>query len=405
MAEKYYTEIKDVSLAADNYVLVIPGWYPTWQDPFTGDFIQRHVKAAGLYMSQVVLYIVKDQAQTLTRIETRYRQLTENIVEITVMYPQKKNQWFDKISSNVTYVSLLRTYADIIKSRWGKPLLLHSYIVVRGGIGGLLLSKKWKIPFILSEHWTIYFPEDPGYLLKRNFIFGWMVKMVFQNVKQFLPVTDNLKRQVYTVVKTVPSTVIPNVVDTELFFFKENITKENTFRFVHVSTMTYQKNPEGLLRGFRKFSELYPRCCLWMVGPYSSDILNYARKIGLDEDTVHFTDSVSYQDVAEILSLSKALVLFSRYENLPCVILEALCSGLPVISTNVGGISEVIDADNGILLNSEDESHLSDAFANIFKKYKNYNREKISFSATSLFSFKAVGGKINVVYDETKNLY
>lgn len=400
MAEEYYSEINNVQLFSKDYVLVVPGWYPTWQDQFTGDFNQRQVKAAAIYMPQVVLYIVKDQTQTLTNVETRYKQPAKNVVEITVMYPAKREKWFDAVYSNLMYVRLLFTYADIIKKRWGKPLLLHSYIVIRGGLGGMLLAKKWKIPFILSEHWSIYYPEDPGFLLERNFIFRTMVKIIFRNVKRFLPVTDKLKKQVYTLVKPIPATIIPNVVETEFFFYKEDFAEETQFRFVHVSNMVYPKNPEGLLRGFKKFIELQPGSILWMVGAYSKELLKYARETGLDENMVHFTGEVSYRQVAEILKVSHVLVLFSRYESLPCVILEALCCGVPVISTSVGGIPEVINAGNGILVDTENEQQLTDAFTDMFNNYKSYDREKMSSAATSLYSYKAIGKLINDVYRE-----
>lgn len=404
MAEKYYSEIREVRLSSKNYVLVVPGWYPTWQDQFTGDFNQRQVKAAGMHMPQVVLYIVKDQAQTLTEVETRYRQLTENIVEITVMYPQKKNKWFDQVYSNLVYVQLLYTYASIIENRWGKPLLIHSYIVIRGGLGGFLLAGKWKIPFILSEHWTIFYPEDPGYLLKRNLIFKWIVKKVFKNVSRLLPVTHNLEQQIYKLVKRIPSTVIPNAVETELFFYKEGSAKKDPFRFVHISTMAYQKNPLGLLRAFKRFHELHNAACLWMVGPYPDEVLIYANEIGLPENNVHFTGPVPYNQVSEILQHSEALVLFSRYENLPCVILEALCCGVPVISTNVGGIGEVVDAQNGILLQNENEAGLTATFIKMYTMYENYNRKEIANAATNLFGYDKIGDSIYAVYREIKTL-
>ena len=403
MAEKYDSQIKDVQMPSGDYVLVVPGWYPTWQDQFSGDFNQRQVKAAGLYMSQVVLYIVKDQTEKLRTIKTRYHQLTENIIEITVMYPAKKNKWMDAVYSNLMFVRLLYTYTDIIQRRWGKPVLIHSYIVIRGGLGGMLLSKKWKIPFILSENWTIYYPKDPGYLLKRNWLFRWTVKMVFKNVTCFLPVTHNLKQQIYKLLKPVTSVVVPNVADTDIFYYKENYSKEISFRFVHVSTMAYQKNPEGLLRAFKKFRQLNTSGCLWMVGPYTQDILEYARSIGLNNGIVHFTGSVPYRQVAEIIRVSHVFVLFSRYENLPCVILEALCCGLPVISTSVGGITEIIDAQNGILLSSENEEQLTAAFIKMSAKYKNYNQKRISDTAAALYSYNAVGGLINSVYNKIRS--
>ena len=405
MAEKYYSQMKDVRLPSENYILVLPGWYPNWQDAATGDFNQRQVMAAGIQTPQIVLYIAKDQTQKLRSIKTKYNQLTENVIEITVMYPAKINKWVDAVYSNLMYLRLLYTYAGIIKRRWGKPVLIHSYIVIRGGLGGMLLSKKFKIPFILSEHWTIYYPEDPGYLYKRNPLFKWLVKMVFKNLTCFLPVTYNLQQQVYKLLKTVPSAVVPNVADTTIFYYSEMFLKEKSFRFVHVSTMVYQKNSRGILRAFKKFRQLSLHSSLWMVGPYPQDISEYAKSIGLDDNAVHFTGSVPYAQVGEILRRSHVFVLFSRYENLPCVILEALCCGLPVISTNVGGISEVINDSNGILLNGENEEHLTAAFSKMFSEYKNYNQKLISDTASALYSYNAVGSLINAVYTKIKKTF
>jgi hypothetical protein len=157
MAQAYYSQISDLQLPEGRYVLVLPSWYPTSQDKFAGDFNQRQVLAAGMFTPQVVLYIGKDLSKTLRTVETRYVQVNANIVEITVIYPAVSNKWIDAVYSNWCYVKLLCKYAEVIKKRWGKPLLLHSYIAVRGGFASMLLKKKWRIPFILTEHWTIYY--------------------------------------------------------------------------------------------------------------------------------------------------------------------------------------------------------------------------------------------------------
>lgn len=400
MGEKYYSQINDVQLSSNKYVLVLPGWYPTWQDAYAGDFNQRHVMAAGLQKPQVVLYISKDITKRLTNIETRYKQVTSNIVEITVIYPHKKNKRIDAFYSNFIFLKLLYDYSDIIKNRWGKPLLIHSYIVIRGGLAGLLLGKKWKLPFILSENWTIYYPEDPGYLFTRNIVFRYMVKKIFENLYWFLPVTENLKNQVRDLLQNVPFSVVPNAVDIRYFFFNNKVVKQETFTFVHVSTMVYQKNPQGLLRSFKRFNALHSNSCLQMVGPWPEDVVKYAKDLGLSEKQIHFTGPVAYEQVAKILQLSNALVMFSRYENLPCVILEALCCGLPVISTSVGGISEVIDMNNGLLLKNENEEQLTVAFTNMFINYTNYHREKIAENAENLYSYQTVGNLINSVYND-----
>jgi glycosyltransferase involved in cell wall biosynthesis len=398
MVERHYSQIAELTLPELEYVLVIPGWYPTKQDSFLGDFNQRQVLAAGLFMPQVVLYITKDLSKKLTSIETSFVQKTENIVEITVIYPAKNNRFFDAIYSNYRYVRLLYKYAESIRKQWGKPKLLHAYIAVRGGLGSLLLSKKWKLPFIISEHWTIYYPEDPGYLQRRNFLFKKVVKTVFASAAHVLPVSQSLQKQVEKFSGNKSYAIVPNVVDTGVFSFEPEVEKAAPRRFIHVSTMTYQKNPDGILRGFKKFIAANPGCCLWMVGPCPDEVVAYARELGLEDNTVHFTGPVTYEEVAALLKESVALVLFSRYENLPCVILEALCCGLPLISTNVGGIAEVINVENGILVDNEEQ--LSNAFEKIYKSHNDYDHASISCKASKLYNYKTIGRLISDVYNQ-----
>jgi len=65
-------------------------------------------------------------------------------------------------------------------------------------------------------------------------------------------------------------------------------------------------------------------------------------------------------DIADIMSRSDVLVLPSRSEGLPLALLEAMACGLPVIATDVGGISEVITSgENGILIPPDDPQKLA----------------------------------------------
>lgn len=390
-------QFDELTLPAKDYVLVLPGWYPSEQDKYLGDFNQRQVMAAGLYMPQVVLYIYKDLTRTLKQAEVICKQPSENVVEIMVRYPQKRMKWVDAVHSNFQFVRLLFKYSSLIKRRWGRPLLLHCYIAIRGGLSGYLLNRRWSIPYILSEHWTIYYSSSPDYLQKRNFIFRTAVKVVFKHLHTFLPVTNNLKEQVFKLVRKAPSVVVPNVVQTRLFNYDPHTQPAVPFRFMHISTMEFQKNPEGLLRSYKRFNEVREGTELYMVGPHPQRVFDYATSLGISAH-VHFTGAVSYEDVAGLLKQSHALVLFSRYENMPCVILEALCCGVPVISTNVGGIEEVINDANGILINTEGEGSLVQALEKMYHQYTSYDRLDIAEAATRLYSYEAVGKLISDVY-------
>jgi glycosyltransferase involved in cell wall biosynthesis len=99
---------------------------------------------------------------------------------------------------------------------------------------------------------------------------------------------------------------------------------------------------------------------------------------------------------------SHALVLFSNYENLPCVIVEALACGLPVISTRVGGISEHINAERGILIERGDEAGLQDAFEYMASHIHSYDKSALRTYALERFSNEAVAAAFMELYKRTR---
>ena len=98
-----------------------------------------------------------------------------------------------------------------------------------------------------------------------------------------------------------------------------------------------------------------------------------------------------------------AFVLFSRYENLPCVILEAWSTGLPVIATEVGGVGEHLGGhpELGALIASEDEAALTAAIVGMAEAKKQGQRPDalaIAAYAEERFSMTAVGRQIVEAY-------
>src|SRR5262249_31137731 len=121
------------------------------------------------------------------------------------------------------------------------------------------------------------------------------------------------------------------------------------------------------------------------------------------EDFVDLTGEIPYADVSKQMKLASALVLFSRYENLPCVIIEALCCGLPVIATDVGGINELISTKNGLLVQSEDEDELILGMARMIDEYNNFDKQQISLEACERFNYSTIGKQLHELYLQVLN--
>jgi glycosyltransferase involved in cell wall biosynthesis len=86
---------------------------------------------------------------------------------------------------------------------------------------------------------------------------------------------------------------------------------------------------------------------------------------------------ISSQEVANKMKNANCFVLFSDYENQPCVILESFATGIPVIAPRVGGIPEIVEENRGILVEKADEKALFEAMKNVLE-------DKIAFEILRL---------------------
>ena len=91
-------------------------------------------------------------------------------------------------------------------------------------------------------------------------------------------------------------------------------------------------------------------------------------------------------------------MLFSNFENLPCVIVEAFASGVPVLSTAVGGIAEILSPERGMLIPQGDEEALLRSMNQMLDHCHEYDREAIRDYAIKTFAAQSIGQQIFEVY-------
>lgn len=185
--------------------------------------------------------------------------------------------------------------------------------------------------------------------------------------------------------------LIRNVVDTTFFCPVEN--KHERTVFIHVSMMHELKNVKGILYALAALKEKNAHWEMWFVGPERNENVKLAEQLGI-ADHVNWKGTLSYSAVAENVRSADALVHFSNYENLPCVINEALCCGVPVISSDVGGISELINSSNGVLVAPGNVSALTNALGNFLQQKTNYSKAEIAAKAANQFNENIIGQQL-----------
>jgi glycosyltransferase involved in cell wall biosynthesis len=165
---------------------------------------------------------------------------------------------------------------------------------------------------------------------------------------------------------------LPNVVDTD-WFQPSNDISETPFTLIAVGRLVKQKRLERFIAIIDRLRSIYRLNVRGLiVGPGCQDedlrpeLETHARKLGLLPHIIRFCGGVS--DMRPIYSKAAVCVLTSDFEGTPNVLLEAMASGLPVVSSNVGGVSGIVrHEDTGFLLEPDDVHGFATVLANLAK--------------------------------------
>jgi glycosyltransferase involved in cell wall biosynthesis len=146
-----------------------------------------------------------------------------------------------------------------------------------------------------------------------------------------------------------PVTVIPNGVDASLFHPRPERNKSGE-TVLFVGRLVPNKGPETLIQAAPLVLAQHPKAQFLMVGdgPLRARLEGQARKLGLGE-AVQFLGI--RKDVPQLMREAALLVRPSSLEGMPLVVLEAMASAIPVVTTPVGGTPELVtDGVHGILV-------------------------------------------------------
>jgi glycosyltransferase involved in cell wall biosynthesis len=349
-----------------------------------GNFVQRHAEAVAIRCDVWVLYVASlTQWQGPPRIEEH----REKDVNTVIVYCRPG--FFAKRKA------FIKGAYHLMRSKNLRFDVVHHNVIWPQGWQGRWLHSKFNLPYIITEHWTGY---DPINAQKRHPLLLWMSRFAARKASFICPVTLDLQQKMIAFGIHGNYLVIPNVVDTRLFSLAA--PQDHRIRFLHVSSLIDgHKNISGILRVWKKISDRLPNVHLTLGG--DGPIEHWKQKaisLGIRPDSIDYFGETTWEGVAQKMEASHALLLFSNYENLPCVIVEALACGLPVISTRVGGISEHISSERGMLVDRGDEEGLEHAIETMAPNIHAYDKSSLRAYALQRFSNEAVADEFEKLY-------
>ncbi|MCR5888487.1 glycosyltransferase [Hymenobacter sp. J193] len=390
-------------------ILHLPKWYPNRYDDQDGDFVARHIAAIAQ---------AEPTAQTAVVFAAVARHPLPALIEAehdpTGLVPTWRYYYraritglkpLDKLLKLLLWLECMRRGLGAVRQHWGgsRPDITHAHILLRPGVLALWLKWRHRIPYLITENWTIFLPANDE---RRSWFRGWLAGWLVKQADAYTPVSDDLRRALARLGGVNPHTVIiPNVVDTELF----HLPAESGPRrgLLNVAAFNEQaKNLSGTLRTIARLRSQKPELRLHLriagYGLAEAQMHQLATDLGLLTDgTVEFLGKLTPAQVAAEMQLAQVFVLFSNYENLPCVLLEAQASGLPVVATRVNGVPEMVPEDGscGLLVPAGDEAALAEALLTALQAPAGrFDASAMRARAVSRFSYPAVGAAFWRVY-------
>ena len=391
--------------------LFITPWYPTKYDAMSGLFVFRHAEAVLSQDIDVhVLYICYHPDVKKHYVEHIH---SHGVKQTFFYYPDKKN--------SITEIKHLFKAWRYWHSHYGLPDIIHLNVLTKQIILPLYIKKRYNIPFVLTEHWTGYLPENGAFYRNKLKEFH---KKAITKASMVMPVSDLLadamKNALSNNLRDI--TVIPNVVNDLFYSLSKNEYSKTThpknkekFVFLHVSCFNNEaKNTVGIVEATEQLLAIRDDFKVKMVGTGPDfELTKAAANIkGLtNQGIIEFTGELLTEQVAIEMTEADAFILFSNYETAAVVLQEASVMELPIISTAVGIAPMILHpitktendikiSSQGILVPQKDTNTLCYAMNYMIDHINDFSTRDNS-NIKNEYTYESIGEKISAVYKQT----
>lgn len=270
--------------------------------------------------------------------------------------------------------------------------IIHGHYLFPAGAAAVDVGSKHKIKTYVTAHGSDMFEMYKKQSFMRPFI-----KNVLKKADVVFAVSNALKEEILaTGVKGISekTRLYWNSVDIDKFSPDNKNTLESNGKpiVLFVGNIIKRKNVNLILEA-KKQSKTDYEVVIVGDGPLKNELESKVEKENIPD--VRFLGS--RDDVENIIPGCDVLVLPSFSESFGLVLIEALACGKPVIGSNVGGITEIITDDVGLLINPNDASTLSDALDRIIGDDE-FRQNLASNARNRAYDFS----KVEIPYDEMK---
>ncbi len=397
----------------------IAGWFPSNQNPLSGNFVLRHAQAVASQLSsnsafdhkltvfhfpvyhsnQNIPHPYSDASLTWRAVHcentisaSKTTVFLSDVAAMIEPFNTKSQDIVESKNHRYSEIELIWTPIKQFDFYLGKPINAiwywlvvfavlvnyyrknsnkECYLHLHAGDKiawplGFVKKHFWSNAFLwYTEHWAIFGNEIQDSYFRRSAFFRWYMKRIWRlsdvsaaislYTHQQLQHTYKLPRRMH---------LFRNPVDTSMFnsrpgtnhnnlnlfstIFPDKQIQQETINWLHVSNFDNRKQVPLIINAFNQISASNKETPmnLILVGGDASELLAKNPEIDIDSvksnSRIKIVGKVNPMELSDLMKMCSALILFSTAENAPCIIAEAQCCGLPIITSSVAGIPEMI---------------------------------------------------------------
>lgn len=366
------------------HILVIPSWYPDNKDDFEGSFFREQSLGALKQGCDVgIIFPDLKDLRGLKKIRVFPKFHYENDEGLRT-YRMLWNNWFPKMKFlQIMFFKLLGLilFRRYIKE-FGKPDIIHCHSVMMGGWLTEKISDEYKIPFVITEHNSLFFRG----LYKKYYT---KISEICNKSALCLSVSSDYCKILKKTIPDSPDWITHNNIVSQKFL-STNIKKKvkDPFIFISISSLYKHKNIPLILKSFKKFNEDHPKSELKIIGVGSEERTLKTLKEKLELKNVSFFGRKTRDQIVHELNKSNVFVLGTKYETFGVVLIESISMGVPVIVTDCGGSDDIMNEEVGRVTKQNDVEDMYRSMIDIYNSYYEFKPQNLRNYSKSKFSEK-----------------
>ena len=289
------------------------------------------------------------------------------------------------VKGRVTLRSIQKVFKKIKEL---KPDVIHAHL------GGLAYATLWAMlgkrrKILITAH-----TKPSRAFGKSEPLIRWLLRHRKRSTKVVAVSQENQKMLTEYLTAGVDYAYVNNGIDLENYYRK----KHNVFTYINVARQDENKNQVAIIESFAQIHAQYPNTRLLLVGngPCHKKLQAKAEELGLS-DCVEFPGMVG--DTENYYAVADVYVQSSHIEAMPLSLLEAMAAKLPIVSTDVGGIRDIVK-ENGVLVPDGSIEDLTQAMLKLYELSEEERAEmgKCALSLVQAYSAEQMAREYEKLY-------